>query len=219
MASDVDICNLALAHLGDRATVASLDPPEGSAQAELCARFYPIARDGLLELYDWAFATVSAQPALRDVEAKPYRFAYAKPADALRIRAVLPEQMFTVYSDWVYNWRALISQQGRTVTGAYEMRADAMLGGELVLTNVENPTLIYTRITEDASVFPSLFVQALSYQLAAMLAGPILKGDVGTSENKRLLQVAQLMVARAKEADAAQRHESTEFLPQHLAGR
>ena len=57
MASDVEICNLALSHLGDTATVASIDPPEGSAQAEHCARFYPIARDALLEKHDWSWAT------------------------------------------------------------------------------------------------------------------------------------------------------------------
>ena len=57
MASEVDICNLALAHLGDSATVASINPPEGSAQAEMCQRFYPIARDSLLEMHNWGFAT------------------------------------------------------------------------------------------------------------------------------------------------------------------
>ena len=45
MATEVDICNIALAHLGDDATIASLSPPEGSAQAEKAARFYPIARN------------------------------------------------------------------------------------------------------------------------------------------------------------------------------
>ena len=43
MATEVDICNLALAHLGDDATIATIKPPEGSAQAEKAARFYPIA--------------------------------------------------------------------------------------------------------------------------------------------------------------------------------
>ena len=57
MASVVDICNLALGHLGDPATVSSIDPPEGSAQAQHCARFYPIARDSLLEMHSWNFST------------------------------------------------------------------------------------------------------------------------------------------------------------------
>ena len=57
MASPVDICNTALAYLGDVANVVSIDPAEGSAQAEHCARFYPLARDALLEMHDWGFAT------------------------------------------------------------------------------------------------------------------------------------------------------------------
>ena len=57
MASVVDICNLALAHLGDDATISSIDPPEGSAQAEHCKRFYTSARDTLLQLHPWNFAS------------------------------------------------------------------------------------------------------------------------------------------------------------------
>jgi hypothetical protein len=41
VASSVDIANLALAHLGDEAAVTSFDPPDGSAQAEHCARLLP----------------------------------------------------------------------------------------------------------------------------------------------------------------------------------
>ena len=50
MASDTDICNLALSHLGDEASVVTIDPPEGSPQADHCARFYPIARDSGLQM-------------------------------------------------------------------------------------------------------------------------------------------------------------------------
>ena len=34
MADAVSICNLALAHIGEEATIISLDPPEGSAEAK-----------------------------------------------------------------------------------------------------------------------------------------------------------------------------------------
>ena len=56
MASAVDICNEALSHLGDSATVSSIDPPEGSAQAEHCARFYDSTLQSLSELHNWKFA-------------------------------------------------------------------------------------------------------------------------------------------------------------------
>ena len=63
MASEVEICNLALARLGDAATVVSIDPPEGSAQAEHCAMFYPMARDTLLAQHPWGFAQRRVRPA------------------------------------------------------------------------------------------------------------------------------------------------------------
>jgi hypothetical protein len=51
MSSVIDICNLALSHIGQAADVSSIDPPENSIEAEYCARFYPMARDTLLEAY------------------------------------------------------------------------------------------------------------------------------------------------------------------------
>ena len=54
---EVTICNLALSHLGDTAAVASIKPPDSSVQAQLCARFYWVARNALLEMAAWGFAT------------------------------------------------------------------------------------------------------------------------------------------------------------------
>ena len=65
MASEVDICNMALAHFGQDASIDAIDPPDGSAEAEHASRFYPMARDALLERHAWPFAvrfaTLSAQ--------------------------------------------------------------------------------------------------------------------------------------------------------------
>lgn len=63
MATEVDICNVALARLGDEATLTSIDPPEGSAQADHCARFYPICKDKILREYPWSFAVKRKTPA------------------------------------------------------------------------------------------------------------------------------------------------------------
>jgi hypothetical protein len=90
VSSEVDICNMALGHLGDDATVASLDPPEGSAQAEHCARFYPMARDAMLDAHKWGFATRRASLALlSETPPSPWRYAYAQPADALNLISML----------------------------------------------------------------------------------------------------------------------------------
>jgi hypothetical protein len=61
VASEVDICNLALAHIGDGANVRSITPPDETVQAEKCAIFYPIARDIALESHGWSFAVQRAE--------------------------------------------------------------------------------------------------------------------------------------------------------------
>ena len=51
MTPTVDVCNLALAHIGQAATISAVDPPEGSVYAELCAHMYPLAMGVLLEAH------------------------------------------------------------------------------------------------------------------------------------------------------------------------
>jgi len=52
-----NICNLALAKLGNPAKVTSVAPPDGSSEANYCALFYPQALNVLLSEHAWAFAT------------------------------------------------------------------------------------------------------------------------------------------------------------------
>jgi len=53
------ICNLALAHLGNQALVTSISPLDGSMEAQYCAVFYPQALNVMMAKHAWSFATVS----------------------------------------------------------------------------------------------------------------------------------------------------------------
>ena len=154
MASEVDICNLALARLGDNATVASIDPPEGSAQAEHCARFYAIARDSLLEMHAWKFATRRVQLAKLTVPSWDWSFAYAEPTGALKLLGVLSA---TASND--------------DETQPYEAESDAN-GAAIILTNQEDASLRFVARVTDTTKFSPLFVDALAWLLASYLAGP-----------------------------------------------
>lgn len=211
MASDVDICNLALGHLGDNATVASLDPPEGSAQAEHCARFYPIARDSLLELHPWGFATKRAQLAQLGNGWPEWDYSYAHPADALNIIAVLPPDASDDYSMGLSN--VPIAAGGSYVPQAFSCELDAN-GADVIYTDQEDAVLRYTALVTDPTKFSPLFVMSLSWHLASMLAGPILKGDVGAAESKRCTAMMQAYLSKAAESDAGQRR----INPQHNVG-
>ena len=153
MASEVDICNLALGHLGDNATVASLNPPEGSVQAQHCARFYPIARDALLEMAYWNFSMRRvALPSLA-MDWPEYKYAYALPGDVLNIIAIQSNDAADDYSTrfvptdtpfWSHNYSPVVAA-GRYVPQPFTIETQAD-GSSVLFTNVENAVLRYTEI-------------------------------------------------------------------------
>lgn len=209
MASEVDIANLALGHLGDNATVASLDPPEGSAQAEHCARFYPIARDSLLEHPDtcWKFATKRTTLAELTNTSTTWAYAYAKPADCIRVLAILSPEATSDQSEL-----GIAQPQNYTV----ELNDD---GTEVILTDQGDAVVRYISRTTDTTKFSPLFVMALSHHLASMLAGPVLKGDVGAAEGKRQAALMGAYLTRAIVSDARQHAVTIEHRPEWMASR
>lgn len=79
--------------------------------------------------------------------------------------------------------------------------------------------LRYTARVTDTTKFSPLFVQALAHHLASMLAGPILKGDMGAAESKRQAQMMQAYLSKAVESDSNQRKISPEHIVGWVAGR
>jgi len=201
MSSEVDIVNLALANLGDSATVSSIDPPEGSAQAEHCARFYPIARDALLEMHGWKFATRRTALATLAIDTWNWQYAYSEPAEALRILAVLPA---TAASDDE-------SQDFETESGP--------AGESVIYTNQDTATVRYIVRVTDTTKFSPLFVDCLARLLSSYLAGPILKGDTGIAEAKSQLSIFRAMLIEAKASDANQRKGTPTHTPDWIGGR
>ena len=201
MASVIDICNLALGHLGDDASVSSISPPEGSAQAEHCARFYPIARDAILELHDWKFATRRVALTQLDIASWEWAGAFAAPNNMLRILAVLP-------------------REAASDAGSEDFEtASSDDGALIVLTNTASPSARCTFRVTDTTRYPPLFVDALSRLLASYLAGPIIKGDAGMSVSRAQYQGFMLSLAQAKVSDANQQRRTLEHTPGWISAR
>lgn len=226
MASAVDICNLALGHLGDNATVASIDPPEGSAQAEHCARFYPIARDSLLEMHFWNFCMRRVTLAALEATWPEWKYAYAVPSDALNLIAIMPPDANDDYAtrfvptdtpQFAHNISPVIAA-GRYSPQpfAVEVKDD---GQSVIYTNQESAMLRYTAYVRDTTKFSPLFTMALSWHLASMLAGPVIKGDAGAAEAKRCTQMAMGYISQAEVSDANQRRNTMEHIVPWTAGR
>lgn len=201
MASEVEICNLALARLGDNATVASIDPPEGSAQSEHCARFYPIARDSLLELHAWRFATRRSLLSKLVADSWNWKFAYAEPTGVIKLLSVLPKDSPSDQDSWPF------SSEG------------SQSGTSLILTDVEFASLRYIARVVDTTKFSPLFVDALAWLLASYLAGPVIKGDAGAAEARRCYQTFSLLLGQARTSDANQDKTDIQHVPDWIAVR
>lgn len=226
MASEVDISNLALAHLGDTATVSSIRPPEGSPQARLCAQFYPIARNSLLEMASWGFATKRAILAEVANTWPEWQYAYSVPAGMVNVLAVLPEDATDDYeADFPVPDQPLFPPDLRAISSPsiytpqpYTMETDAD-GNQIILTNCPNAHLRFTAIVTDTTKFSPLFVLALSYLLASMLAGPLIKGETGAQIAASMMQKFQLFEAQAEASDANQRRITATPVTTWISGR
>ena len=222
MATEVDICNLALAHLGDDATIATLSPPEGSAQAEKAARFYPIARNTLLQMHTWNFAAKRGNLALTTNTLDQWDYAYVAPADMMSPISIISP---TAQNDYATRMSAGDTPGGITsnyaptiVAGQYTPQQFA-IEGTYIYTNQENAMLRYQAFITDPSTFTPLFVITLSWHLASMLAGPIIKGDQGIAEAKRSTEMMQGYLASAKQSDNLQRDITIEHIVPWTSGR
>lgn len=184
MASETDICNLALGRLGEMCDM--VDVNENSVYAAVAKRTYPIVRDALLERHAWNFATTRTRGQL--VEEKPigWKCMYQVPDNALRILSVYSEERGTWIEEepWVFE-----------MNGPYRV----------ILTNIEHAVIKYIQYTANADLYSPGFVDALAWHLAASIAGPIVKGETGMTVSTKLLQQAQYFERAAVQADVRQR--------------
>lgn len=198
MASIVDICNIALSHLGAEAVVSSISPPDGSAEAGYCARFYPIARQSTLVAGNWGFARKRVALAELTNDSTEWTYKYQLPSDCLHARKVLTGD---VYDN---------PERG----GAkFEIEGDALF------TNQPEAVLIYTRDVTDTSKFPADYTTALGMVLAGYLAGPIIKGSDGMRVGEAWMQrgMRAMSAAGANEANAGK--ESADHTPASIQAR
>lgn len=207
MASEVSICNLALGHLGDEATVASIDPPEGSAQAEHCETFYPIARNTVLESHAWGFATCrKALVQLADVEDPlgAWAFVYQRPNSCLKPLAVLSPG---------------VSDDTKSEDFRCEILED---GTQVIYTNTEDAVLRFVVLVEDTTKYPALVVNAIARLLAAYLAGPVIKGETGlrvSAGQLKWYKDVDLPMAAASDANGRKIEPYKNFTPDGINAR
>ena len=161
MASEVEICNMALAHLG-ASPIVSLD--ENRISAQRCKLFYPNCRNLTLRDHRWTFAQrrrALASMALPDEYIGKYSYAYALPSDCLKSHGVIESPVLAI-------------EPTTTVEQPFEIARTAT-GEKIILANIQSAVLSYTMRVVDPTWFDDEFAAAVALKLASVLAVPLIK--------------------------------------------
>lgn len=216
MASDVDVCNMALAHFGSEAVVTSINPPDGSVEAGHCKRFFALARQQALEMATFSWTKKRAQLAAVTNPSTVWKYAYALPSDCLLPRRVLlrPTLQSAVYwsgnSAVISDDQQIFSEQGS---------ADFEIEDGVLLTNEAEAVLLYTRDVTDLTKASATFISGFSYMLASMIAGPLIKGDAGAKAAMDLREAARRVLTESAVHDANATSERSDHIPDHIRVR
>jgi len=184
MISKIDICNLALAQLG-QSPVSSLDQED--EQARRCRLFYEPIRREVLRTHNWRFANTQADLVLveADQSGKEPQYTYAYPSDCLFLRQVYAaeQKQYPVEFQELY-------------------RKD--IPGRVILCKAAHAQAFYTRDVTDVTIFDPAFIKAFSLALAADLA-ITLTGDMNLSQ--RIFQKYTLALDEARRSNMTENFE------------
>lgn len=171
MASEVQICNLALSHVG-AASIQSLE--DKTKEAGRCNLLYEPARDAVLREHKWSFATKRETLALLPDEDKvdEWEFAYQYPSDCLAAREIYND-FNNVRRDGLLHHDHQHHAHGNTDRINFEVAVNKGKTAKIIFTNKEDAELIYTAEITDPNLFDTQFRDALAWKLASELARPL----------------------------------------------
>ena len=163
--SKVKISNMALSHIGARSTIESMD--EDSSEANSCNLWYDWARVQALEAHNWDFARKRVGLGLIGTDPTVnWQYRYGYPSDCILTRHIENP------SGWTAD----------AIPFEVELNSAGTL--KTILTDQETAEMVYTMDLQNTALFTPLFVDAISWRLAAAIAFS-LTGD-GSIEEKAL---------------------------------
>lgn len=182
----VQICNMALSHIGARAKIENIET-EQSTEAFQCRLWYDYSRRQSLELYDWGFARKRA-PAVQHAAQPPgeWAFRYVYPADCISMR----------------KFENPLGPDADAIPFSVELAPDGET--KTILTNLspDCAILVYTFNQLNPDIWSPFFVEMFSWALGSHMAFT-LTGK--TAVETRALERVQAMARQAPAMDANER--------------
>lgn len=181
----LDVCRLALSNLGDTATITSVDPPDDSVQAKLCAQYWKLALNKSLQRHDWDFSIRRTSPTELPTDRTEWLYSYTLPSDYVGVVAVLPKDT-TDDSN----------QNGIRLKLKYAVEIDNDHTRRLYC-NEQSVVLRYNALVYDLAQWTDSAIIALGWMLSSMLAPPLIKGVAGMEAARNAIQMSDYQLQQA----------------------
>lgn len=176
--SKAQIYNISLNILGVSMPLENANSDDN--RAILLNNYYPLARDYVLKDFDWNFASAFKELTLCEKQPKymNYKYCYDYPNDCICARDVFSCGSYV--------------QQKYCISSLDD-------GSRVILSDVENAILRYTRRIDKEVHFSCEFVMALAHYLASLvsgvLVGSIQKGEIAWEKYNKILSHAKVLNA------------------------
>jgi hypothetical protein len=180
VSSPADVINVALVRLGYKDRIGNLY--EGSMPSKAALDIYAQTRDELLRQFDWEFAEGNVSLTLLKQAPSggyippvtwttayppvPWLYEYELPTDYIKIRAIKPTPLFLFNADPQPYRFSLANDNSYTPAK------------RVLLCNVADALLVYTRQVTDPATWEADFVEAFSSALARRLAPILANADM-----------------------------------------
>lgn len=161
---DLDICNLALSHIGQGAITAEEYAGNLNESARHLNIIYDFSRDNLLRIKDWRFATVKEVLVASDDEVPNWTYIYDYPANCMHISKIFYD---------------VESQDPGSIEfeTVYVPVAGVVAAHKVIAANYDDAYIEYVYKVTDPDLFDVSFINAFSYFLAAQIAKPLTNDD------------------------------------------
>ena len=172
--SETEICNIALARLGNGLQITALS--ENSKAARFCNLMYATCRDSALRAHPWNFAVrraVLAQDAT--APAFEYSYRYALPSDPYCLKIIRTSMESEGYPD------------------------DYRIEGRYLLSNEGTVSIEYIARITDVSQYDAQFTDVLCTLLAAEMCAPLTEN---ASMTKTLWDMYKMKLPESRTSDA-----------------
>jgi hypothetical protein len=186
--TQVDLVNIALSYI-HQPSINSTD--EESLPAYQARLHWPLSIRCLLQLHDWSFAEAraylqhsEADEGLENSPYKEWKYCYLPPSDLITFIDVLKGK----------------SAEALTINTYPTIRKSDFIGNK-IYANEDNLMCRYTSYIDNINVFPPLFMNALTYNLASRFSIPLLSSN--TSQQSWYQQFS-IEIERAIAADIKQ---------------